>query len=1596
VNIVSATLLIRGVYGSAELKGYRAANDTVLINLTSTSDVTSPNVSCTKIDGTNYNCIITDSASKSIMSYPLNNTNGDSATASISVDNNIGSVSYTISNSGRDILLEYNIQDLGFNTNNICSGISSVDIYDGQSVINTIYINGSTGTCMYTGKTNLSIANSGTRPISLFVKDNVGNTRTTVPQNVSVDVSNPIINNGLGVKYAGRDEEIETISSTASFLVDVYFSFTEDNPSNITLDLSNINNNPAIQYVYRNYDVSLSNCQVNTSETIKRYDCILRSIPMKTSSNTLNINVTVSDVFGNYESSTLTKSFTIDDVVPQVSIQTDHCDTKGRCYVKNGINNFTLKFNKQNFDKKMVFFNVPGSIFGINRVQNCTAGECTASVQLTCSSNEFEVRITSQGALISQDDAGNVIADYSTTIYCDNNAPTIENITVNSVTSSVLQDVVSGSTITLTAAVSEFESDEILAYAWLDLLKNSTEKGTCVKRGNYNVTCTWTVSNINAGYYQANVLFNVSDIAENTAQQSYSFKVFGFKGDNETPDNIGIRLKNVYPEQINRVVLDMATSNAIPYYVYATYDLNVIKGNEISVLYQNIDISKCTYVGSLGTVGANNVFSEVKINNPYAKVDEVGRIDLKFNDNTDPNILDNDFIISCNVSVIVKEGNDIFKNPQQLQLDIPFTLINTKLCKVGEDCTPGAVFGQKIKEVEDNWLVKAELMGTLNKWIPKLQSICKLRDYFAMAKFFTNLASVAANAVDISLGTGGTTGQGPVNAFIHMNVIDQCLSGPKTTPLTDDTLNMMKDRDPKAYLSALQWNAQLQNEKDAADKCSGIIGDACDFLSCNIAGQINGSDTTGKIPDLFGKDEKKGFVEKFGSEAAYAIDRNSDVPDVSNSMMAAVTTKCYPAMYYNLNKWRQTDCNYLYCLKMASYSGTDIAACDKAKFAQQCSTVVGEAFELPIARKVKNWMNGASDLVKNSFPLMLTSGIKRVACGRYISFDTAKGIEPQSTEAQTFGIYACQIPLQVATFVDMTARNRRSATFNYPEIPDMCEYAQCIGEPNCKHEQDFWDTLNRMNIPVARNMTSQFEKSQKTAETNRNIVDLRKLRGMEATRILSPNDFKQADYDKLVADLKSRSIISSTYGSARNAQVSAIDTQIASKKAELANLNNVGDLPYTGSGSNRAEKAKLEADIADLERQKTSIDVNTDANIKEVSAELRKNLDCKKSSTGDCSTVLGYSGTGDTTQRNLALTMTDAEYQKLPIQDRLFIDDQRKQAVDRLDALNEQLGGSALRYHENLPDEVKDQLAERKGLLSSMGLCGPGTAHTDCDAYNIELTKSPALYTDMQSKVKTRKDNTDKWVEVNNAYIKAEQFGSTLQTALQFLHGQNMLNWMFTSYWTEKWFGKDYSSYLDFDKRKESICNPDNPTNFGDILGTQEGSEGSIISCNGGNCRPVLTYATERTELEYPNKTRYNIYTVVYYIDSGDLKGHDLNYTVVFKGDGITIKGYRRGVPLKPYDVKSVHKVFKTKAVLNQICIKFGKPGFPVGELSSEMEYCREITSNTFSTGTPWSPEQEAASTGNFDEFDDEGNIISRGRNSGSTGGSTEPPGVLE
>jgi hypothetical protein len=574
------------------------------------------------------------------------------------------------------------------------------------------------------------------------------------------------------------------------------------------------------------------------------------------------------------------------------------------------------------------------------------------------------------------------------------------------------------------------------------------------------MSCVWNIQNINSGYYDATISINIADITGNSVTDTVTARVLDVKADNSTPNLLTIENGKVTPSTVNRIALDLANQNGISYFVYDQYRITP-KTARTKLNYQKID--NCVYQSTDGKIIPWDIFSDIVIADPYAKINDVDRIDLVFDPHVIVNDLPDSFVAYCNISAYLSEDTFVYKKPQHLVVKIPIILRNSKIG------TPGKAIQDKIAREEDGFIYNLEILGIANKWIPKMQKICQIKSYFEAGSVAANIITSVGKLITPIVGPGVATGG--QQFAVNIDGIANCFYGDRRTS------NVGYAADVKTAAGSASTSGSFD-----IGPCTDVIRTICDFLSCNVASEIQ---KKGTLTNIFNSTDLKDN----------GILKNADIPDVSNSLVAAVTHECYPAIVYNINKWRQLQCSYVFCLKETSVRGTDISVCDQAKGIQTCSLVVGEVFEdIPPVRYFKNVVGNIGDIINNIGPLTAVSLAKIGPCKEFM--DPSIGPSPVFEDAK---LYWCQFPLTLARFVDGLKRTTRAQGFTYPEVPDMCEMAKCAGQPNCKDEPNIWTTLNKINIPPPSStgrdyafVTEHSKKETAARDKRQNLVEEQK------------------------------------------------------------------------------------------------------------------------------------------------------------------------------------------------------------------------------------------------------------------------------------------------------------------------------------------------------------------------------------------------------------------------------------------------------------------------------------------------------------------------
>ena len=1487
---VSANISVKSIHGSAGIIGYRTVNDTVTLNLTSTTNnisifgILENGCNCINMSGFFCTCTFTDS--QDIASFDYSISNGiDNAKATIKVDNSIGNIDYSINTYNGNATLSYSITDTGYNMNDACTGIASIDVYADQDNINSISFNTTPGHCQSNGSVILN-TDSGSKIFYIKATDNAGNSKESLKKNISIDVSAPEISNLQILSYGNP---VDTASPNAQIPIDVSFDVAENNLISISVDLSSINNEFLLKNSYKKILIPISTCTLNSSADLKLYTCTIKNKIMELgdSQNSINVTITANDSYANTITTSLVKTFVIDGSKPTATITTDYCDSKGKCFVKNGVNKINVNLDKQNFVNKRIFFSINDIPF---QVTNCTSGTCFGYALVNCNSGEeLKAGINPQ----SMDDAGNIVNFNPAVFKCDNTPPKILSaIFTGSNTDLQFKDLImSKSKVIMNVLIKESESDE-LVNSTVDLgeMKNATEKSTsCQKDFALGIlNCTWTIMNINDGYYNASLTFNVTDVMGNSDSKVFHVFVLGLQ-DNSTPDDLKIQFSKVIPSSIDRISVDLANSNKLPYFVYAQYQLYAKKSNVQTVLlYQKIN--NCVYKNvDTGEFFSTQIFSAMKIADEYANVSQTNRIDFLFDNTLKINDLPDSFVAYCNISAFIREGTIVYNTPQYLTLEVPFEMRNSQLG------TPGQMFQDKIKREKDGFLYNMQLLGTLNSVLPKIQKICDFRNYLDMASYAGTILNIAASTITPAFSPAGMK-QGTMSFAINIQSIANCFNGDPATQGQGIQNQKFGQQEATVQGTASDQQGTTARFGGVIGACNNIVRTTCDFLSCQVAEKFEDKNT-GPITNLFSNDTlEKGVL------------KNVNTPDLKNSLYYSLKTECWPAVIYNFNKIRQVDCSYVYCLEQTSLHGTDISVCDKAKRIQICSLVAGEVFELPGIRIGKNIINNIGELINSVGPLSAVSVAKMTYCGEYLDPNMKV---PLADKLDTTKIYLCQVPLQIARFIDGMKRSTRAATFIYPEITDMCELAQNPSmDPN---SNSFWKTMNNVQLPnsVTDKRDYAFIKSQT------DIYDKAKKDRSEALSSLSDSG------KKFYAGMSPGYVTQS----AGILQGKAPDTFLQSGSINKANPN---------------PEVQPLADAQLVLSPTTFSDGLKKVILNEVAMDNADNL-----------IRCGNKACLDALNQNLNLKMTPEQFDKLDEQTKaVYLSKYNTiyaQAVTNIEsttniinadtkALAGQPSGSQTDIATRAQIEQQKNLRDKS--LKDIGMCNGADGKVIPSGHCPDLTDTQ--YKDLAS--------TNKFYQ---ARAQAQEMGNGIYILLQLLYQNHVLDFMMTANW-----GSDALKVVDYfntDKWKDNLCNPDVS-----VLGGADENSGTAITCDSsGNCQPVLTMAAERQEFVTANNTHYYLYTVAYYLGPvGMNKDKTMPYNVYFTGDGVTVKGYiKTKQALQPNQVVNVAKAFAHYKKLDKICIKFDNDVYPPNVIGGKNEYCRTIKDSNlggdFNTGSP-------------------------------------------
>ncbi|MBN1175727.1 hypothetical protein JXA48_03710 [Candidatus Woesearchaeota archaeon] len=817
-------------------------------------------------------------------------------------------------------------------------------------------------------------------------------------------------------------------------------------------DLTQVNPNPTKFLSYQN---KVFVCTTKPVANQSYYNCRANKVVYIPQTEDVSINFTVltdNDPVNIIQE----KTFSIDKTNPQLkSFKTEYCDGE-TCFLPNTKPTkilISLTDSTATFYQEKIFFVVGNS--NSYRVTSCDGSNCEGLfTETSCSGGDrIQAKIVTAQGVPSSDDAGNPIEGALTkTFICDEYAPgqrVIEGEDVSvrfniSHSGGVLFDrPKSGDTVVITAVVSE-DASGVTATSNLTKLGGTYQSVDCdVNPGGLSYTCKFTVANIKGGEF--NIPFTFTDGVGRESTHNFEFRVDELvqPEDGEgTPKFLrDITATSPATNGFNRVALQLAYDNNIAYPLFVEYTPqknHAVPGN-VEILYSTIsDINKysCKVYGD-GVLLETPAVSFVKfaIANPLADMGEQNKVNFRLM--VDPNDINDDLKIVCNVSAVVRIDDDkVYKEPTNFMLTMPLKFKNSRL----GDQAPGQKYADKIAEVQESTKTFNDIVGVMNSIYATLQDICNAkRTMNGLGFSFANTQLLGAMFGDSKWGALAPA----------LSQVGTSIATPANT--LRDNANKWGGANTDAARSTF-----AEENFPTSLNINEILTQSCELATCSIDAQ---DDKTGfnisggkKALNLFNatSDDSKStqFFSGMGDDAVEQIFGDINVPDVKESLISAVTARCLPAIVYHLNQYRQMNCHTITCMKTQAAYGTDISVCDQAKAQFICERVVGEVFEIGGIRQVKNVMDNTNSYIQNLIPNTLKSLTQNTFCkgyatitDEYIGDSFAK--DKVDTKDMT-KLTLCTIPEVLANQMNFARQTTQSKkTFTYDTEEDACQLAYC-------------------------------------------------------------------------------------------------------------------------------------------------------------------------------------------------------------------------------------------------------------------------------------------------------------------------------------------------------------------------------------------------------------------------------------------------------------------------------------------------------------------------------------------------------------------------
>jgi len=860
----------------------------------------------------------------------------------------------------------------------------------------------------------------------------------------ATDLSVAVTVNGQPVRY---------INPAYEQLVDLTFT-TDVHEGILALDLTALSQGLMHRFILG------QDCTWNESENV----CTLTRVPFHPASERMNISYDF-QVGGQRIPGRITKSFILDTSRPVVTnIDAGVCD-EHQCIIGSGLPanvTITLQDSTASFDKHLLFYRLGPTVFNI---ENCTDLTCKGRATVVCSDEQrLDLLVVEANGIPSQDDAGNPVEPSELRrVVCDAKAPRILNVTTNG--TALLGLIADDGELRITALIDEAVS-HVTMTAWTkevqaNVSENTTMSAQCKKTTNTEQRCTLAVPHLKAGRQLDVPLLFVDEVGNSVKARLTIPHILHMANASTRPDFFSARATTTTPSVINRVALQLALDNAIDYPHFINYEFTRHDAGA-KILHQEMKPESCAEVLEPRSPGdafqpnpeenwtsAQALYLQTRVFDPLADWNTQNRVDASFL-KLDTSELQRDMIlVRCNLSLVVEKDGVYYPTPEEETLYWPLKLRESKLG------APGEAFITKINEQRD-YLEGGTmgLIGQANKLFSTFSQLCQLQDILSII----NMYGLSVEGIGHLMMTGiGQSlimqGKGMSGAMLQTSF---ALWAPHF---------FQRSGAEKAMQNA---DKKIQGGLAQANTKAGVsLRNFCDWVHCNTGQRINeeksesnkwavdnGLVTAGGKPKG-GEMTDSSFIKPADSQnSVYGatlnrMTSNLNTPDVQNSLIMSLATKCWSGVVNNLNKWRLIECGYLACLKEQAAGGHGLAVCERTRGVAMCRQIMGEVFELPYVRVVKNLLSNINTVVQNPL-LILRDKLQNEVCINAVYDDISlKG-------------FGCRVMDALGYVKDFDYITETNGLFSYPYQADLCTKALCEGD-ECDRTTNSWleGILNR-------------------------------------------------------------------------------------------------------------------------------------------------------------------------------------------------------------------------------------------------------------------------------------------------------------------------------------------------------------------------------------------------------------------------------------------------------------------------------------------------------------------------------------------------------